>query len=309
VASGLFVPAQVSMDVAEQRVLERSMLLGSSGAVTAWAALRLAGAAFFDGLGPDGRGQRDVDLVLQPGQARRCRTGVRWHQHRLEEAETWVRYGIRCTRPERALFDEMRQATSSREAAVAMDMAAAAELVSVRRMCAYVDKRSGWGGVPLVREALGMADEDSRSPAESRLRLSWVLDAGCPRPLANRAVFSLTGRLLGIADLIDDSAGVVGEYDGADHAAARQRSRDAEKDSAFRDHGLEVFRVTGFDVHHPDQVIARLRAAYARAASSTRQRHWTLTPSPSWEQPLTLDEQLDMQDVLRELHAPSGVSL
>jgi hypothetical protein len=304
VASGFFVPAEVSDDLVEQRVLEASVLLCPSGAVTGWAALRLAGAGFFDGLHPDGRSRREVDLVLAPGQARRRRAGVRWRQHRLDDAEVWIRQGIRCTTPERALFDEMRHAASARDAAVAMDMAAAADLVSLRRMRAFLGGRPGWGGAPVVREALTMADEYSRSPAESRLRLAWVLDGGCPPPLANRPVFSRGGRLLGIADLVDDAAGVVGEYDGEDHARARQRSRDAEKDSAFRDHGLEVFRVTGFDVHRPDQVIERLRAAYARAASSTSPRRWTLTPPPDWERAPTLDEQLDLHDVLRELHGP-----
>ncbi len=306
VARGLFVPSAVGDDLVEQRVLERSMLLGGSGAVTGWAALRLAGAAFFDGLEPDGSTRRDVDLVRGPGQARRRRAGVRWCQDRLDDLEVRVRQGIRCCRSERALFDDMRRASSGRDAAVAMDMAAAADLVSVRRMWGYVDARAGWGGVDVVRQGLRLADEYSRSPAESRLRLAWVLDAGCPMPLANRAVFSREGRLLGIADLVDDAAGVVGEYDGGDHARARQRSRDAERDSVFRDHGLEVFRVTGFDAHHPDQVVARVRAAYARAAASNRRRGWTLTPPPDWEVAPTLDEQLDIQDVLRQLHAPGG---
>jgi hypothetical protein len=219
-----------------------------------------------------------------------------------DPAEVWVRHGVRCTRPLRALFDEMRRATSVREAVVAMDMAAAADLVSVRRLGDYTGRRPGWAGVDAVRRALVLADENSRSPAESRLRLLWVLDAGLPRPAANREVFSLDGRLLGVADLVDDSAGVVGEYDGADHARARQRSRDADRDSAFRDHGLEVFRVTGYDEHHPERVVERVRAAYARAQTVHRPRRWTLTPPVSWPAARTLDEELDHQDLLRDLH-------
>ncbi len=174
----------------------------------------------------------------------------------------------------------MRRSGAVRAATVAMDMAAAADLTSVRRMRAYVGGKAGWQGVELVRRALDLADENSRSPAESRLRLVWVLDAGCPPPLSNREVFTLGGRLLGVADLLDPVAGVVGEYDGEDHAGAGRRSRDADRDSAFRDHGLEVFRVTGFDEHQPHAVVARVRAAYARAGTAVRQRRWTLEPPP-----------------------------
>lgn len=183
-----------------------------------------------------------------------------------------------------------------------MDMAAAADLTSVRRMRACAASRVRWNGVPLVRRALALADENSRSPAESRLRLVWMLDARLPRPLVNRDVFDQRGRLLGVADLIDPVAGVVGEYDGRDHAGALRRSKDAGRDTAFRDHGLEVFRVTGYDQHQPEGIVGRIRSAYTRAEASRHPRLWTLTPPPGWPAAPSLDEQLDVRDVLRELH-------
>src|SRR3954447_802486 len=69
-----------------------------------------------------------------------------------------------------------------------------------------------------MRAALDLASEDSRSPNETRMRLVWVLDAGLPVPAVNQPVYDLDGRLLGVADLLDVAAGVVGEYDGEDHA-------------------------------------------------------------------------------------------
>jgi len=298
---GLFVPAGVTDELPEQRILEQSMLLPPDGAVTGWAALRMAGAGFFDGLGRDGRTRLDVDLVVGPDRPRRARPGIAWHRDRLGTEEVWTRQGVPCTRPERAVFDAMRWA-DLRAAVEHLDMAAAAELVSIRRIRRYTGTRARWDGVPLVRRALDLADENSASPAETRLRLCWVLDAGCPRPLANRDVFDGTGRRLGVADLIDDRAGVVGEFDGGEHARARRRSRDAARDSAFRDAGLEVFRVTGYDEHYTSVVVERVRAAYARAATSTRQRRWTLTPPPGWRVALSVDDVLDQQDWLRQLH-------
>lgn len=298
---GWYVPAAVDAGVPEQRVLEASLLLGPGGAVTGWAALRLAGAAYYDGRAGDD--DRRVPLVAGPGQARRPRPGVRWAEDRVEVKETWLRHGVRATRPLRALFDDMRSAHDVRLAAVSMDMAAAAELVSVRRMRDHVRLRAGWNGVGLVRRALDLSDDDSRSPGESRLRLTWTLDTEHPRPLANREVFDERGRLLCVADLLDPVAGVVGEYDGAEHARPGRRSRDAARDSAFRDHGLEVFRVTGYDEHRSDVVRDRTASAYDRARHGRLPRRWTLDPPPGRPRTPTLDEELDLRDVLRELHA------
>ena len=100
-----------------------------------------------------------------------------------------------CTTPLRALFDDMRRAPDERESTVAMDTMAAAELVSIRQMRSYVEGRSGWRGVPQVRRALDLADENGMSPNETRMRLVWVLDAGLPNPLVNQPVFDLRGKL------------------------------------------------------------------------------------------------------------------
>lgn len=216
-SKGMHVPSDVDAAVPEQRILEQSVLLPSAGAVTGWAALRLRQASFFDGLQADGITEKAVPLISGPGQSRRPRPGVRWLEDRLDATEGSLVYGIPCTRAERALFDEMRRADDLREAVVAVDMAAAAQLISIARMDRYLRDRTGWLGVPQVRAALELADEDSRSPNETRLRLRWQLDAGMPRPLVNQPVWSLSGRLLGIADLLDPVAGVVGEFDGADH--------------------------------------------------------------------------------------------
>jgi len=186
-SKGLFVPAGVDGSVPEQRVLERSMLLPIGGAVTGWAGLLLARAAYFDGLHPDGVTLRPVPLLVGPGQSRRPRDGIRWLQDRLDPAEVWHPHGIPAARPLRSLFDEMRAAGDERRAAVAMDMAAAAEVATIRRMRDYIAARSGWTGVPLVRRGLDLADECSRSPGESRTRLVWILETPYPRPAVTRA--------------------------------------------------------------------------------------------------------------------------
>jgi hypothetical protein len=300
---GLYVRATVAT-TPEQRALEASMLLPPGGAVTGWAALRLWGGRFFDGLGADGRTAQPVPLVTGPGAHLRPRSGVTFLRDRLAPHEVRVRYGVPVTVPERAVFDGMRKAPDLRAAVAVLDMAAAAGLTSVRRVRAYVADHPGWQGVAVARSAVELGDDNSRSPQETTLRLTWRLDARLPRPLTNPELFDRrTGALLGVPDLLDPDAGVAGEYDGGEPAGARRRSRDAERDGVFRDHGLEVFHVTYVDVLDPAVVTARARAAYQRAKRrAPGERTWTLDPPPGWEPARLLDQDLDYRDLLRELH-------
>lgn len=300
---GLYVPSHIDGTVPEQRVLEASMQLPPGGAVTGWAALRLMGGGFFDGVLPDGRTLRPVPLVAGPGQSRRGREGITWLEDRITFADLHVRRGIVCTRPERAVFDEARRAPDVREAVVTIDMAAAAEITSIARLSAYVDRHAGWTGVGIVRTALSLADELSRSPNESRTRLIWVLDAGLPKPLVNQPVWDLRGRLLGIADLLDPDAGLVGEYDGADHRRARRQAKDVAREERMRRVRLELVKITGPDLGVPRLVADRIRSTRGRAHFVAEpDRLWTVEAPPWWETEPDLDVVLSRRDLLWELH-------
>lgn len=309
---GWLVPApDLDADLPEQRIHEAAVLLPPGGAVTGWASLRLQHGNFFDGLAPDGRTRLAVPLVTAQG--RRARDGVVWLQDRLDPDEVILRDGVRCTIAERAVFDAMRRPRDParvgvpgsfedlQEAVVSMDMAAAAEITSVGRECAYLAARAGWVGVIVAREALDLAVDSSRSPLESRVRVIWEVKAGLPAPQVNRAVYDkASGRLLGYADLLDEEAGLVGEVDGGEHSGALRRSRDAARDEDFRNHQIEVFRVTGADVPHPDRVVGRLLAARARARFlPPGRRTWTTDPPDGSDLGLTLDEILAERDLTR----------
>ena len=288
---GLFVPADVTDDLPEQRILEQSMRVPVGGAVTGWASCRLWRAAFFDGVMPDGRTRRPVPLAIGPNIRIRDLAGSTILRDRLTTDEVVVSLGIPVTVRRRALFDEMRKAPDAREAVVAMDMTAAAELVSISQMFAYVATRVGWNGVPQVRAALELADERSRSPNETRVRLIWVLDCGLPRPLVNSPVWDLDGRLLGTADLLDEEAGMVIEFDGAEHRRARRHTRDVAREDRMRRAGLEYVKVTGLDLQHPDLVTDRMLSSRARARwLPAHERRWTLVPPPGWRPVPDLDE-------------------
>ena len=283
---GLYVPAGVDRTLPEQRIADAAAQLPPDGAITGWGALRMAGAAFLDGLAPDGRTPLRVPAVVPAGCHRREQRGIRFVQGGPDEVV--MIQGIPCRPVRAALFDQMRLAEDPREAVVAMDMTAAAGLTSVRRMTRYLERRTSWRGVPgvpQVRWALRLADERSVSPPETRLRLVWVLDARLPRPLVNEPVFDLSGNLLGYPDLLDPAAGLVGEYDGDDHRRARRHSHDVDREADFRGAGLEVTRVTSLDLQRREALVRRLHAARGRARfAPAGQREWT-SRRPAWFRP------------------------
>ncbi len=70
VAHGWYVPVGVDVEVVEQRILNQAVRLPPGGGLTAWAALRWRGAAYFDGLAPGGREMVPVPLLLGLGNLR-----------------------------------------------------------------------------------------------------------------------------------------------------------------------------------------------------------------------------------------------
>jgi hypothetical protein len=291
-SAGLYVPAEVDSTVVEQRILEQAQRIRGEGAITGWAALRWRGATFFDGTGPRGEGQVPVPLAV--GQARlRPDPRIEISQAQFAPSERTKTGGIWCATVQRALFDAMRLAPDLRAAVVCMDMAAAARLTSVALMTTYVTMRPAWTGVPLVRQALALASNGSRSPQETRMRLVWVLDALLPSPLCNVPVFSLHGGLLGYPDIFDPVSGTIGEYDGDDHKDAARHRRDVSREAAFRDHGLEYFTVVGGDLQNRSLVVNRMHSARARSRfDPPDERLWTLDPPPWWKLEPDLDTHL-----------------
>jgi hypothetical protein len=264
--------------------------------VTGWAALRLMGGAYFDGLAQGGTTRLPVPLVTGRAGTLKSGRGALVSREPLEESEIHLVQGIRCTRPLRALFDEMRRTGDPRAATVDLDMAAAARLVAMWEMGEHAAARTTWRRASVVATAIHLADERSRSPAESRMRLVWVLDAGLPPPLCNRPVFGLRGQHLGTPDLLDVEAGVVGEYDGAVHLRTGRRARDIAREGRFRGGGLVYFTVVGTDLHDRDLVVERMLTTRHRALSLELPRGWTIEPPEGWEPDLSYGEELRLRE-------------
>jgi hypothetical protein len=270
----------------DQRIVEAAAVLPAYGGVTGWAALRWLGGSWFDGRDADG--DRPVTLALMDSSIRR-QPGIAISEERIDPTQIAAHAGIRVTVAAYSLLFEIRHARSLDRAVAAADMAAYADLVSRAELGLLVARSPGWTGIDRGRRVHGLMDENAWSPAEVRMRLIWTHEAGFPRPLTNRPVFDHAGRLIGTPDLIDPVAGVCGEYDSELHLDSARRRRDLEREEQFRQSGLEpVAMVTG-DLGEPWSFVARLRAAYARAARRpASDRQWSIEPPPWWTATVTV---------------------
>lgn len=272
---GLFVPADVPGELVEQRIVEAHARVGRRAVVTGWAALRLHRAGFFDGLARDGRTLLPVPIAAN-GERLTSDERTAVVRDLVPDDEVLVLHGMRCARPERALYDEMQRIGEVREMAVAVGSACAARITTVGRMRLYAATRRWYRDVRMVREAVEMAHEDCRSPQEHRFALIWEHDARWDRPLVNRPVLDLDGRFIATPDLLDPVRGVVGEYAGADHRSIDQHASDIAREADLRDVGLEYVEVVARDLRDRWRVVGRLHRAAERARHL--ERRWVVGP-------------------------------
>lgn len=299
----LYVPASTPQ-VVEQRIIEQAARLspdGSRGCVTGWAGLRWRGAAYFDGHEAHGGGRLPVPLALGGGRA-----NLRPNEHSaidrcvLALLEREVLDGLPVTTVQRALFDEIVRRNALFPAVQAIDMTAGAGLISVWLFAVYVGNQNSRNGAPLARAAVELAVDECRSPREAWMYLVWRLDAELPDPMVNVKVYDLEGRLIGIPDLFDAAAGLVGEYGGGYHLDARQHRADLAREERFRDHGLEYVEIVRGDSRAV--AAARIRSARSRAKYPPPEScAWTLERPPWDPAPETLDARLERMGMVEQL--------
>lgn len=265
------------------RVADAVGLLTTSCALGGWASLRAQGNTWFDGL--DGHGEERRALVhCQPGSQLRRRSILQPFRGSLypDEVIDFQTYSLATMA--RAVFDEMRMASSIREAVVALDMATSTTIglphTTMERVERVITSHHKVRGLVQARNAWALGSGRSASPWETRTRLVATLDAGMSKLQVNVPIFNPHGTLLGIADLLDEEAGLVIESDGADHRENERHTDDNRREEAFERSGLVVSRVTSLDHQDRWRTVGRLVAA-RRDALRTVKREWT-TAKPDW---------------------------
>ncbi|MEO5666252.1 MAG: DUF559 domain-containing protein [Nocardioides sp.] len=253
----------------------------------------MSGANFFDGLDRDGRTQLGVPVSVGP-RGQLTKTGLKVVYWSVPGEHHAIRHGLPIVDEVWATADAARLAGSLIEAVVVVDMMCAAEVVSIRQL-----RESG------LRFATGVLDEASEhslSPNEVRCRMRCRLALPGVRWLVNVPIYDLTGRLLGIADLIDLEAGLVVEFDGADHRGGARHTRDVVKEDSLRRVGLEVVRVTGSEVDDQGVVSSRVQAGRARAKFEPEvDRRWVARPPAD-----SLHDRIEERAFLRSLDESVG---
>jgi hypothetical protein len=295
---GLYLPSWVDNEQPDQRVVAAAGILRPGEAVTGWAALAWERARWFDGTAP-GTAPLPVPLVV-----RRHLTAdpsYSLSQEYLAPGELVVVDGLPVTPSVRSVCFEARYAGTLVAAVVAVDMAAYSDLVSLSELAAHVHSRMAPTGIGQARRALALAVENSWSPQETVMRLTWKAWSPTSRLLCNVPVFDRTGRHLATPDLLDAEAGVVGEYEGGVHLAAGQRASDVRREAVLRAAGLECVTMVAAD--HADahvSFLTRLGDAYVRARATSLERGWTLERPRWWVDTSTVVARRSLDPLLRE---------
>jgi hypothetical protein len=179
---------------------------------------------------------------------------------------------MRVTPPLRTALDLARWAPDLTEAVVALDLVLAADVVALDALHGAAAQLGGARGVVQARRAVALARSGVRSPWESRLRMTYVLDLGFPVPLVNPVVLGPDLTFVGIPDLLDQEAGLALEYDGASWTAAARRNGHRDVDQ-HRDDNVreELLERTGLFVTRVDKVdLAQQRARLLRRLAAAR---------------------------------------
>jgi hypothetical protein len=263
-----------------QRIYDVAELLPLGAAIGGWAAAHLLGARDLDGRGWSGQEVEPVPVVLPPPVLIRARPGlVRWRSAVTDDEVVEVD-GVPCTSPVRTGYDLVRT-RDLRNGVVCLDVLGRQIGLQPVDVLAHSEARPRWRGRPRVARAVQLADPRALSTGETRFRLVWILDAGLPRPQVNPTLRTPDGFLLGMVDLLDPEAGLVGEYDGAGHRELERHVLDNAREEWMEDTGLIVVRACAPDVRVANRARSalRLRIAFHRGLARDRARdRWTWVP-------------------------------
>ena len=240
------------------RSIAAYLLVSETGALAGYSAAELLGARC---------APRDADVeVLTPGRRLRQRPGMRVHRGFVADDEVTTVHGVLVTSPVRTAFDLARWLPLI-DAVVAVD--------ALARVCEFLPSEVDqiYRRYPRVRwrtrvgPVLGLTDERSESPMETRLRLVLVL-RGLPQPEVQHWVEGPAGQRARL-DLAYADLRIGIEYDGDQHRDRGEFAADRRRDNWLGQLGWLVLRFTADDVlRKPDSVAAQVRSVLFRRRST-----------------------------------------
>jgi very-short-patch-repair endonuclease len=200
-----------------------------------------------------------VELTVPPGTAQVRVTGTRVRRARLTSAWVTRRRAVPVTTPE-ATAAMLAAFLPLDDAVVAIDQMVTSGVVDLNPVRELARRLTG-RGCRRAREACALADGLAESPQETRLRL-LIGRSRLPTPVAQHRVY-VGARFVARVDFGWPGEMVAVEYDGLWHAGARQFAEDRRRLNRLQAAGWRIVFVTAADLHHPEQLIARIAAALA----------------------------------------------
>lgn len=189
------------------------------------------------------------------------RSEVRCRRMRLADDDVRRVRGLVLTTPERTFVDLAAEIAVPDLVAVG-DHLLRNGLASRASLHEVVERLRGARGIRKARAAVDLLDARAESPQESRLRV-LLLRGGLPRPQVNLEIFDDCGVFLARGDLVFETQRVVVEYDGEYHLTREQQRKDAERRLRLNLGGWLIVTLTAADLRHPEQAVAKVRAALA----------------------------------------------
>ena len=217
-----------------------------------------AGAAHWEFMAWDDT--RLVEVVVA-GSAGRSRPGLRIHRTRALDPRDVIRHrGIWVTTPARTLLD-LADVLTDKGLRRAVRQAQVLRLTNVRLIADVLTRADGRRGARRLAALIADGPAPTRSELED-LVLGVILRAGLRRPQINARLGSF------YPDLRWPEQRLTVECDGAVwHDGKLAREDDAERQARLEADGERVVRVTWQQaLKHPEQTVARLRAAGAPRA-------------------------------------------
>jgi very-short-patch-repair endonuclease len=262
---------KIQTDPAQMHALRAAAALVSTGNKERWVASHHS-AAIMHGLSLLGRPPDKVVAVTQNGRGSNQgkRRGVRVHVAKTPAAHVTRQFGVPCTSVARTVVDLARCSTFIQAVVVADNAlhdgkATKTQLQQVLAQCAR------WPGIQNARQAVEFSDWRSESVLESAARVIFH-EHGLARPELQVWIGSEQDPNIGRVDFYWPEHRTIAEADGKSkyqgQATAQELAvRQLRRDTRLREAGFEVVHFTWAEIfYQPEKVIARILAAFARAA-------------------------------------------
>lgn len=239
---GVYVDGRYADDVGT-RIRAAHLALGGDLVACRSTAAHLWG---FDIRLPDAAAEEDLHFLGPPELDNRRLAGLQVHPSSLGSGDALVRGGLWCTPPARTACDVARTGRDI-DVLATLDASLASGLCTRQELARACAAQRGLRGIRRVAELVAVADGQSESPMESRMRWRFLCS---DLPLPEVQVVVSRGMRSHRLDLGWPRFKVGVEYDGLEfHMTRQQLADDRDRHNFFTEEGWLLLHFTAVDVY------------------------------------------------------------